>query len=448
MPDLTPSTPQRKVDIAPSSPSRFAPLMSTDNKPSTPSAKKPPAFLWPDFAVHLQRFVNLNAEEKLAAIPKITEVVSPFIHWAVSDFAQRHALLIDEPDSHRLLFSHVIGLERVPTSMELFILRLQSIALKQVVAERTALTSSLTCAQPSWTGFRKRFNNLNLTDRGYLLARLPQTSLALLDVERKELPDGKSIKLWHEVSSGVSQQELPVEWQRFAAENSAEELQRIETLLKPSTVPNFALPNIVLGRESNAKTVKKLGRWLFRAAATQEHRLGDASKMELILPDWVIPKARAPFLGELSSIFSANGGVPEEPVLRSLLLQSHDSLERGLWIPDSFSASKIISSLHDLGEMRCNTSALFGMHLARLQDKAGAELAYARQLNQALTSSEVATALANLAGLRIKYGDLDEADRMLREAVRLNPWSQVATNLLVWLRKAESKPVSGESHAQ
>jgi hypothetical protein len=422
--------------------------MSADHCSTYRTASKPPLQLWESFAARLFRFFDLKAEEKLVGAPAIADEISPFVHWAVFDLARRHALLIDEGNAHRLLFSHVIGLKRVPAHYDLFILQLQSVALKQVIAERTATISSLTCTQPAWTGFRNRFNNLQHADRALLLETLPSTSLTSTSSEARTLPGGHSLKLWRAISSGVPQSALPVEWQRFASENTPEEVQRIEALLKPEIASSFVLPNIILSRESSAKTVKKLGRWLFRAAATQEQRLGDSSEMELILPAWVIPKSRVQFLDDLSGIILDNGGVPCDSKLRDVVLQSKDCLEGGLWLPNTLCVKTIIDSLHDLGEMPCNTSALFGLHLARLHDSAGAEMAYSRQLNQATKPSEVATALSNLAGMRIKHGNLDEASTLLREALLLNPWSKVATGLLSWLHKAIAASGSENSNAR
>lgn len=422
--------------------------MSADNSSTYRTASKPPPILWANFATHLQGFISLPAEEKLSAVSAVADELSPFVHWAVFDLAQRHTLLIDAPDSHRLLFSHVIGLKRAPANMELFILGLQSVALKKVVAERAALTSSLTCAQPAWTGFRNRFNSLECADRALLLDTLPQTSQTAVTAQTRTLPNSQSIKLWHEVASGVPQQALPVEWQRFACEHAPKEVQRIEDLLKPSAESSFALPNIILSRESSAKTVKKLGRWLFRAAATQEQRLGDSSVVELQLPAWVAPKSTGQFGQELHDIIRANDGVPGDSGLQSVLEESLDSLESGIWLPASLESSKLLLPLQDLGVWRFETSTLQGVHLRRKGLLEEARLAHARQLNIATTPKEVATALANLAGIHLHIGNLAESESLLREALRLNPWSKLAMTQLALLNEAGARPSTGESHAQ
>ena len=356
-----------------------------------------------------------------ACLVQLLAAGQPWVECSLIVVGQRHSLLTDLGQLLPGFQRAISELQKLPESSEIFSLWMDSLTLRLLKSEAEEDSVSLHIPNAPWHGFRRRFNLLERPKRQRLLQTLPATSLAPKISIETLAPDAQWVELWESVSSGVPSASMPTEWHRFLPADDDEEL---------------GCPNIILSRESEEHSLEPLGRWLFRAAAVQERARTDAGNFELFLPSWVIPKRPDLLLKELDGIVNRLGGMPGEEQLQEIIgsLRHHYNP-----FEDSIIAApttrEILALARQWGGKDAHIEGLAGISSLRSGSADEARMAYSRLLNKATDRKDVALALANLGGLDLVTPEgIRNAEPMLREALKLNPWSGVAKGNMELLR--------------
>jgi tetratricopeptide (TPR) repeat protein len=385
-----------------------SPLFSQPTLPTLPSEQT-----WQN----LQHCFNVWQAEGLSSGPaslvQLLAAGQPWVECSLTTVGQRHSLLADLGQLLPGFQRAISELVKLPDSAEMFAIWMDSLALRLLKSEAEEQIVSIHIPNAPWHGFRRRFNLLGRPERQRLLQTLPTTSQAPKIPVESLAPDAQWVELWESVSSGIPADSMPTEWHRFLPADDDEEL---------------GCPNIILSRESKQHSLEPLGRWLFRAAAVQEKSRTDAGNFELFLPSWVIPKRPDLLLKELDGVVDRLGGLPGEEQLQEILgsLRHHYNP-----FEDSIIAApntrEILALAREWGGKDAHIEGLAGISSLRSGNADEARMAYSRLLNRATNRKDVALALANLGGLDLVTPEgMRNAEPMLREALKLNPWSGVA----------------------
>lgn len=395
------------------------------SQPDLPSVQT-----WAD----LQRCFNAWQADGMSSGPlclvQFLAASQPWIERSLTAVGTRHTLIADLGQMLAGLQGAVSELGSLPESSSHFGIWMDSLALRLLKREAEEKVSEIHIPNAPWHGFRHRFNLLERANRQRLLQSLPTTSQAPSVAGPTLAPDAHWVELWESVSSGVPAAAMPAEWHRFLPSDEEEDL---------------GCPNIILSRESERHSLAPLGRWLFRAAAVQEKTREDAGNYELFLPSWVIPKRPEMLLKELNGIMDRLGGMPNDDQLQGILgsLSHHYSPFEGSIIAAP-STREILALAREWGGKDAHIEGLAGISSLRSGSPDEARMAYSRLLNKATDRKDVALALANLGGLDIVSPEgAQTADTLLREALKLNPWSAVAKNGILLLNQRNRKAEKG-----
>jgi len=349
----------------------------------------------------------------------------PWIETALSLVEQRHNF-IASLGTHTPEFQRaVLDLQKLPSSPQFFAIWLQSHALRLLKIEAQEKVVPIQVPGAPWHGFRRRFNALPTTERSQVLNCLPACDAVPFLSKKPQLPNGSWLVLWKEITDGVPQDSLPRTWRRYLKEEAPTALAEVKdsTLILPGC---SALPQrrIVL---PSRKFEKQLGRIFHQAAAWSESKF--ESHSPLILPDWVIPKSSTLFLHTMQDVIARNGGMPTDASLREQIEELMDTMrahgEKGIAQHSPLDLRKVAD---DLGTILPEGASLMSLHHRRRNESASGKLSLERALSYSTEKKDVAATLANLASFKADDGDFDEAELLLQEALRLNPWSRLARN--------------------
>lgn len=397
----------------------------TSLPPMTPAS--PDSASWPLLSEALGAFVRLGAEQRLSQLGHLASTVEPWIEHAWSEAATQFAIL---PSRSAFAARVIVGLGKgkLTFSTQLsFQVWLRSTCLNQVKMELQLGLSRLDWPDAPWHGLRVQINGLPRDQRKDLLACLPACAEAPFLPSCPDLPDAEWLLLWRGISLGVPESSIPCEWRRFFSSRAPAALPALE-MMEGGGAPmsrRLILPSRAFESE--------LGRSFHRAAGWAETLAAGSSAP--VLPDWVVPKSPALFLKSLEDILKKNGGLPTESSIRQPIEELMNSLNSSKGLgrlgEDPLGLLKVAS---DLGFGPSIGESLAASHHHRVGDKAASYLALQRALAHASDSKEVASVLANLAGLNLSSGNLSEAEVMLAEALRLSPWSRLAQANLKDLR--------------
>lgn len=337
----------------------------------------------------------------------------PWIEFALGSVGARHHLIADLGQVLPGFQRAISELKKLPESPAVFAIWMESLALRLLKVEAGEDVVPIHIPNAPWHGFRRRFNLLAAGARLRVLQTLPATSQAPQIATATLAPDAEWVELWESISSGLPTASMPPEWHRFLPADEDEEI---------------SCPNIILSRERKQHSLEPLGRWLFRAASVQEKERTDAGNFELFLPSWVIPKRPELLLKDLDGIVDRLGGMPGEKKLQEIigsLSHHYQPFEQSpIVVPTT---REILALAREWGGKDAHVEGLAGISSLRSGNPEEARMAYSRLLNKATGRKDVALALANLAGLDLVTPEgMENAGPMLREALRLNPWSGVA----------------------
>ncbi len=346
----------------------------------------------------------------------------PWIESGLDNVGKRFCLLVDLGQMLPGFQRAIAEMQELPESQDVFGIWIDSLALRLLKVEAAEEIVPIQIQNAPWHGFRRRFNQLERSERKRLLQTLPATSRTPIIPAQTLAPDSEWVQLWESVSSGVPTWAMPPEWHRFMPADDEED---------------FVCPNIILSRESERHSLEPLGRWLFRAAAVQEDNREDAGPFELLLPSWVIPKRPDMLLKELDGIADRLGGLPSDDKLQGIIksLQHHYHPFESSVIATP-TTREILAVARGWGGKDSHLEGLAGISSLRSGSPDEARMAYTRLLNKSTDRKDVALALANLAGLDLVTPEgIRNCEALLTEALKLNPWSTVARNGMALLQK-------------
>lgn len=363
-----------------------------------------------------QRFGAWQADGLTGGPQCLVELLAagqPWVECALANAGRRHHLIADLGQLLPGFQRAISELQKLPESPQVFAIWMDSLALRLLKVESRENVVPIHIPNAPWHGFRRRFNSLAPSARLRVLQTLPVTSQAPKLSTETLAPDAEWVELWESISSGVPTASMPSEWLRFLPADEDEEI---------------GCPNIILSRERKQHALEPLGRWLFRAAAVEEQQSENAGNFELFLPSWVIPKRPDLLLKELDGIVDRLGGLPGEEQLQELvgsLRHHYQPFEKSIIAAPT--TREILALAREWGGKDAHIEGLAGISSLRSGNAEEARMAYSRLLNKATDRKDVALALANLAGLDLVTPEgIRSAEPMLREALRLNPWSGVA----------------------
>jgi hypothetical protein len=390
---------------------------------------------WSQLVASYSAWQDCDAEVKQQCFLEWCARAHPWMETAVASVSARHHLLGDFASILPRMQQALHGLKGLKKSVELQTIWLESMALKLIKLESAETVVPIGVPNAPWHGFRRRVNTMVHSDRLLLMASLPRCSEAPFLGDTPVLPDSRWLELWKGVSDGVPPESLPTPWKQYLREHApatVAERQGSDLILPSSGAAprrRLILPN--------RKMEKEFGKVFYSASAWSES--GHDSPIRLLMPKGVIPCSGSLFLQQIRVLLKKNGGLPKDAFLREPLeemihhLRSGRRLDEGMMSP--MRLQEIALGLgHDLRRVE----ELAAAHHFRRLDFASSQMAWQRALAHAETPQDVATALANLAGLRFWQNDATESGILLKKALHINPWSRIAQANLKALRETTS----------
>lgn len=388
--------------------------------PPPPPDETEPSTGWPEASALLCSLMEETPSQRHQGFHHVFRTLRPWIDDSLHTLCQRQYLLADSASIcftivHRLLEAGEYTLANGARSESTFGILLQSMALRAMKDEIASHKAGLLPSE--WDSFRFRLNARNREERGFILAALPPITRAQDAAATLEIPTPEWLALWEEVIDGIPATALPLEWQRY-----------LES--PPSTIHEKACdaPTIWIPSRSN-EFEQRLGREFFKAAIWTAKQC--ESTIILNPPSWVGTPSPTDTSHSISSLLEWNGDGLQDAVLHAhasaLLANPHEAMERP-------SALDLFKTSADLGFSRFLIEMMRATCLRETGDGAGAVLALRRATNHCQSKGNLSNVLATSAAFHILDHDIDGANALLQEALRLAPWSGVARSNLQIVR--------------
>ncbi|MHC4379953.1 MAG: hypothetical protein ACYSU1_02545, partial [Planctomycetota bacterium] len=373
----------------------------------TPSPRDSQASSWSAFRLWFAEWRGSDDASRLAGIGNALERLRPHLDRAFLRTRRGLAVLPKESVCRDRILARFLGLDLLPEAEEAFQLWMQSQILRAVVEDRDAGISRLDGLNPAWDGLRNTINRLPRTDRRTLLHALMPFCV---DFPEEEANQGlrRAKDLWTTVSKRVPAEAIPDSW----------DVERLEDTVRPQRAADFLATGVFGGDNESAQR----DRFLMGSLAKTLYRLGlqiesqAESSTPLILDPEILrtrEERHVDFLqkwrDEARSML-LDLGVPDD-VLAFLVALSEEQI--GL---NEFSSVDLLTMAGRLGHSKADVYYSLGAHAMRSGQVEKADHFFELGKAVSATDMELATGLANQAGVAFESGGPALAFKVLEEA--------------------------------